>query len=354
MSYPYPLNVRALWFDEQSKLICWINTLKLPHQEEVVCSNEPSRVAKAIVDMEIRGAPAIGVAASLALGAYALKIADLPYEEFTAKLRSAIETLIHTRPTAYNLFYAMRRLRTVLEEGANRTTDPHSIAELIVREALNIYWEDVEANVKIGELGAELVPDNATILTHCNAGALATSAYGTALAVVRVAWYKGKKVRVVATETRPMLQGARLTVYELAKEGIPVTLITDGAAGMVMRKKIVDLVVVGADRITRDGYVINKVGTYMIALAAKRNGLKFYVAAPISTIDLSRSINEVVIEERDPNEVKYVQGTLITVREASALNFAFDITDPDLVSAIITNRGLVVQPIPENLPTVVS
>ncbi|MEM2025202.1 MAG: S-methyl-5-thioribose-1-phosphate isomerase, partial [Desulfurococcaceae archaeon] len=169
-----------------------------------------------------------------------------------------------------------------------------------------------------------------------------------------IAWYKGKKIRVVATETRPMLQGARLTAYELVKEGIPVTLITDGAAGMLIRKKGVDLAVVGADRITRDGYVVNKIGTYAIALASKRNNLPFYVAAPVSTVDLSRTISDVVIEERDPNEVKYVQGALITLKEVNALNYAFDITDPDLISAIITERGLVTQPIQENLLAVVS
>ncbi|MEM4481137.1 MAG: S-methyl-5-thioribose-1-phosphate isomerase [Desulfurococcaceae archaeon] len=354
MSFPYPISVRAVWFDRTSNALCWLNTLKLPHQEEVLCSNDPSRVARAIVDMEIRGAPAIGVAAALVLGAYALKIADLPLEEFANKVRSAVEVLLRTRPTAYNLFYALRRLREVVEESVPTATDSYSVAELLVSEALKIYQEDVEANAKIGELGAELVPDNATILTHCNAGALATSAYGTALAVIRIAWYKGKKIRVVATETRPMLQGARLTAYELVKEGIPVTLITDGAAGMLIRKKGVDLAVVGADRITRDGYVVNKIGTYAIALASKRNNLPFYVAAPVSTVDLSRTISDVVIEERDPNEVKYVQGALITLKEVNALNYAFDITDPDLISAIITERGLVTQPIQENLLAVVS
>lgn len=349
MQIPYPLKIRAVWYDETKNEVCWINTTKLPHVEETICSNNPARIAKAIIDMEIRGAPAIGVAAALAVGSYAIHISNLPIDEFTRRVYWAIEHLSKTRPTAYNLFYALERMRRKLEEYANRSSDPGKIAFELLNEALNIYWEDVWANIKIGEYGAELVPDNATILTHCNAGALATSAFGTALAIVRVAWYRGKKIRVIATETRPVLQGARLTVYELVKEGIPVTLITDNAAGMLMRRGMVDLVVVGADRITRDGYVVNKIGTYMHALAAKRNNIPFYVAAPTSTIDLSRTIDHVVIEERDPKEVKYIYGQLITLEEVNALNYAFDITDPDLVSAIITERGIVYPPIKENL-----
>ncbi|MEM2171096.1 MAG: S-methyl-5-thioribose-1-phosphate isomerase [Desulfurococcaceae archaeon] len=349
MEHSYPLIVKGVWFDESSKTLCWMNTLKLPHTEEVVCSNDPFRVARAIIDMEIRGAPAIGVAAALVLGAYALKISDYPLEVFMKYMRSAMETLLQTRPTAYNLFYAVSRLGRALEDAAARSNDTHYLAESLLREAVNVYREDVEANIRIGEYGAELVPDNATILTHCNAGALATSAYGTALAVIRIAWYKGKKIRVIATETRPVLQGARLTVYELMREGIPVTLITDNAVGMVVRKNLVDLVVVGADRITKDGYVVNKIGTYMVALVAKRHGVPFYVAAPTSTIDLERTIDRVIIEERNPEEVKRVQGNLITLKDVNVLNYAFDVTDPDLVSAIITERGVIRPPIPENI-----
>jgi len=346
---PYPIKVKAIWFDNERGELCWINTLKLPHVEETVCSSSPERVAKAIVDMEIRGAPAIGVAAALAIGSYALKSSSTGIDDFTQGVRRAISILSKTRPTAYNLFYALRRMENTLENALKKTSDPVKVAEILVKEALSIYWEDVWANLRIGEYGAELVPDNATILTHCNAGALATSAYGTALAIVRVAWYKGKKVRVIATETRPMLQGARLTVYELMKEGIPVTLITDNSVGMVLRKGLVDLVVVGADRITRDGYVVNKIGTYMNALAARRHNKPFYVAAPTSTIDMSRTIDQVVIEERDPSEVKYIYGNPIAPREVNALNYAFDVTDPDLVTAIITERGVVYPPYGENL-----
>jgi len=350
----YPIKIRAVWFDKERKEVCWINTLKLPFVEEVVCSSDPDRIAKAIVDMEIRGAPAIGVAAALAVAAYAHKVSTLSIDSYEFEIRKAIEKLWKTRPTAYNLFYALKRIESALNESLKKTSDTFKITEALTREAVDIYWEDVQANIRIGEYGAELVPDNATILTHCNAGALATSAYGTALAVIRIAWYKGKKIRVIATETRPMLQGARITVYELVKEGIPVTLITDNTVGMVMRKGLVDLVVVGADRVTRDGYVVNKIGTYMIALAAKRNNIPFYVAAPTSTIDMSRTIDQVVIEERSPNEVKYIYGHPITLQEVNALNYAFDITDPDLVTGIITERGVVYQPLSENLARIMS
>jgi len=352
-SIHYPIKIRAVWYDESTSSVCWINTLRLPHEEVVECSSDPERVARAIIDMEIRGAPAIGVAAALAVGAYALKLSRLPLNEFKERVEEAVKLLWSTRPTAYNLFYALSRIRRVLEDAVVKGVDPAEASKRILSEALSVMWEDIEANIRIGEYGAELIPDNSTILTHCNAGALATSAFGTAEAVMRVAWYKGKRIRVIATETRPMLQGARLTVWELVKEGIPVTLITDNMAGYVMRRGLVQAVIVGADRVTREGYVVNKIGTSMIALAAKRYGVPFYVAAPTSTIDLSSSINDVVIEERNPNEVKYVMGKLITLEEVPALNYAFDITDPDLVTAIITEKGVVYPPFEENLKRVV-
>ncbi|MCC6034548.1 MAG: S-methyl-5-thioribose-1-phosphate isomerase [Desulfurococcaceae archaeon] len=348
--YSYPLVVKAIWFDESLNELCWINTTKLPHEEEVLCSSDPARVAKAIRDMEIRGAPAIGVAAALVVGAYALKIAGRSLEEFTALINNAIHILLKTRPTAYNLFYALTKMQRSLREALSRTSDTYTLAKKLVETALEIYREDVEANLKIGEYGAELVPEEATILTHCNAGALATSAYGTALAVIRIAWYKGKKIRVIATETRPLLQGARLTVYELVKEGIPLTLITDNSVGLLMRKGKIDLVVVGADRITRDGYVVNKIGTYMIALAAHKHKIPFYVAAPTSTIDIEHTIDQVIIEERDPAEVKYVMGKLITLEQVNVYNYAFDITDPELVTSIITELGIIRPPYNETIP----
>ncbi|MGC9181315.1 S-methyl-5-thioribose-1-phosphate isomerase [Thermogladius sp.] len=346
-THKYPLTVKAVWWDEAKREVCWINTLKLPFEEEVICSSDPARVAKAIVEMEVRGAPAIGVIAALAVAAYANKLAAESGSNVVEKLNEAIDLLWRTRPTAYNLFWALERMRRRLMASAG--LGPRSLAGSLAEEALNILNEDIEANIKIGEYGADLVPEGATILTHCNAGALATSAFGTAEAIMRVAWYRGKKIKVIATETRPLLQGARLTVWELVKEGIPVTLITDNMAGYVIRKGLVDLVIVGADRITREGYVVNKIGTYMIALAAKRNNVPFYVAAPTSTIDLKSSIRDVVIEERNPVEVKTVMGRLITLENVKALNYAFDVTDPDLVTAIITEKGVVYPPFEENL-----
>lgn len=348
MDYPYPIKIRAVWWNEENKQVCWINTLKIPFEEEIKCTDDPNILAKAIVEMEIRGAPAIGVATALGIAAYAHKIKNCETAVFRTKILNAIDILWNTRPTAVNLFWALKRMKNMLEESI-KTGDPMKAAIDLEKEAIAIMDEDIRANIKMGEYGAGLIPDGATILTHCNAGALATAAFGTAEGIMRVAWYKGKKIKVVATETRPVLQGARLTVWELVKEGIPVTLITDNMAGYVIRKGLVDLVIVGADRITREGYVINKIGTYMIALAAKRKGIPFYVAAPTSTIDLESSINDVVIEERNPDEVRRILGRLITVPDVPALNYAFDITDPDLVTAIITEKGVVRPPYEENL-----
>ncbi len=351
--YPYPIKIRAVWWDEEKREVCWINTAKLPFQEEEKCTHDPAVLAKAIVTMEIRGAPAIGVAAALGVASYATRITSSDLNEYLKALNNAINLLWNTRPTAHNLFWALNRMRKKLHEGVDKGYKPEEITEELVNEALEIMREDIESNIKMGEYGAELVPDNATILTHCNAGALATAAFGTALGVIRAAWYKGKKIKVIATETRPVLQGARLTVWELAREGIPVTLITDNMAGYIIRKGLVDLVIVGADRITREGYVANKIGTYMIALTAKRNNIPFYVAAPTSTIDLESTVNDIVIEERNPDEVRKVLGKPITLTEIPALNYAFDITDPDLVTAIITEKGVVKPPYDKNLPLII-
>ncbi len=351
--YSYPLKIRAVWWDDSRKKTCWINTMKLPFEEETTCSNDPGRLAKAIVEMEIRGAPAIGVAAALGVASYAYTIMDKDIEEYARLLTDTINLLWNTRPTAHNLFWALNRMKKTLHRGLEETGDTRGITEILEEEAIRIMDEDITANIRIGENGAKLVPDGATILTHCNAGALATAAFGTAEGVMRAAWYQGKKIRIIATETRPVLQGARLTVWELVKEGIPVTLITDNMAGYVIRKGLVDLVIVGADRITREGYVVNKIGTYMIALAAKRKGIPFYVAAPSSTIDLESSVDDVVIEERNPEEVRKVLGHPITLPDVPALNYAFDITDPDLVAAIITEKGIVYPPYSENLEKII-
>ncbi|MGC8975676.1 MAG: S-methyl-5-thioribose-1-phosphate isomerase, partial [Thermoprotei archaeon] len=224
------------------------------------------------------------------------------------------------------------------------------LRESVVREALNIYEEDVRVNKAIGEVGSKLIDDGDTILTHCNAGALATAGYGTALSVVRHAWYSGKKIKVIATETRPMLQGARLTVWELKKEGIPVTLISDNMVGYVMSRGLVSKVLVGADRILRTGHVVNKIGTFTIAVLANYHGIPFYAVAPTSTIDPVSRVEDVVIEERDPDEVRKILGKLlITVPDVEVINPAFDITPPHLVRGIVTEKGLITQPYEESM-----
>lgn len=343
-----PLITRAVWWSEGE--VCWINTKELPFKEVIRCTKDPIELAKAIVEMEIRGAPAIGVAAALGVAAYAKSLANSGVEvsEFRGKVLNAIELLWRTRPTAHNLFWALSRVRKALLNSC--AVGVVHVANGIVSEALSILKEDLEANIRMGIHGASLINYGSTILTHCNAGALATAGYGTVGAVIRAAWRQGKIAKLITTETRPLLQGARLNVWEYSREGIPITLITDNMVGYIMRRGLIDAVFVGADRITREGFIINKVGTYMIALAAKRHGVPFYVAAPTSTIDLSSSINEVIIEERDPDEVRRVMNKhLVTLPDVPVMNPAFDITDPDLVTGIVTEKGVLNPPFEESL-----
>lgn len=325
----------------------WINTLKIPWEEEVVESGDPERVAQAIERMEIRGAPAIGVAAALAVALVAVRSSAESLEELKSKLLATVERMKRTRPTAVNLYWALRRVESVIK---GEYVSTRELREAVVREALSIYEEDIYVNRKMAEIGSKLLDDGDTVLTHCNAGALATVAYGTALGVIRAAWESGKRVKVIATETRPMLQGARLTVWELMKDGIPVKLITDNMVGYVMSRGLVSKVIVGADRVIPPGYVVNKIGTYTIAVLANRHRVPFYVAAPTSTIDYESKIEDIVIEERNPDEVRTVLSKFyVTLPNVDVLNPAFDITPPELVTAIITEKGLVAQPLEESL-----
>ncbi|MEM1623790.1 MAG: S-methyl-5-thioribose-1-phosphate isomerase [Sulfolobales archaeon] len=325
----------------------WINTLKVPWEEEVVESGDPERVAQAIERMEIRGAPAIGVAAALAVALAAVRSGAESPEELKSELLAVVERMKRTRPTAVNLYWALRRIEAVIKGEYVSTKE---LREAVVKEALSIYEEDIHVNKRIAEIGSKLLDDGDTVLTHCNAGALATVAYGTALGVIRAAWESGKRIKVIATETRPMLQGARLTVWELMKDGIPVKLITDSMVGYVMSRGLVSKVIVGADRVVLPGYVVNKIGTYTIAVLASRHRVPFYVAAPTSTIDYESSIEDIVIEERSPDEVRTVLSRFyITLPNVEVLNPAFDITPPELVTAIITEKGLAVQPLEESL-----
>lgn len=337
-----------------------VDQRKLPLQVEVVACRSYKEVAEAIVKMVVRGAPAIGAAAAfgVAIGAreFSLPGGASPEEArtgFFVHLEGVFTTLSKTRPTAVNLFWAIERMRRAGRE--HREAGITAIQEALEREALAIAREDVETNQRIGRFGAELVPPKAGILTHCNAGALATVEFGTALAVIRFAHQGGKEIHVYADETRPFLQGARLTAWELQQDEIPVTLITDNMAAYVMRRGLVDLVVVGADRIAANGDVANKIGTYGLAILAREHNIPFYVAAPTSTIDMSiTSGQQIPIEERSPEEVTHIFGHQVAPAGIAVLNPAFDVTPSGYVSGIITEKGIVRPPYTESLPALFS
>jgi len=338
-------------FEWRDGRVRWLDVSRLPYEEVYHESNELERLAQAIEKMEVRGAPAIGVFAALSFAAviYSSNVSNNKFELLNIA-KKALERLRRTRPTAYNLFWALDRMYNRLLALLNSTDDVNEIKDGIVNEALKIMEEDITQNKLIGKHGSKLIEDRDVILTHCNTGSLATAGYGTALGVIRAAWEEGKRIKVIATETRPLLQGARLTVWELVKDGIPVTLITDNMVGYVMAKNLVNKVIVGADRILLDGHVINKIGTYTIAVLAHKHNIPFYVAAPTSTIDPHTLIDKVVIEERHPDEVRTVLGRLyVTVKNVPVLNPAFDITPPELVTAIITEKGVIRPPYHKNI-----
>lgn len=322
----------------------------LPVEEIYVDCKTYKDVAVAIKEMVIRGAPAIGVAAAMgvALGACAYRGSDR--DGFMTHMADVFSTLSSTRPTAVNLFWALKRMNRLI--GEHRGKPVSEVKDLLVAEALEIFEEDVRICREIGKNGARLIEDGMTVMTHCNAGALATAGYGTALGVIRAAVEEGKRVGVLASETRPFLQGARLTAWELKKDGIPVTLITDNMAGYVMRKGMVDAVIVGADRIAANGDVANKIGTYSLSILAKAHSVPFYVAAPLSTIDLAcKSGDSIPIEERDPSEVTHVQGKRIAP-EVGVLNPAFDVTPNENISFIITEKGILESPLESSISNV--
>ncbi len=329
----------------------------LPTEEKYLILRSYEEVADAIKTMVVRGAPAIGVSAAmgLALGAsqsVGTSVADLEFDfKFMCKVMEA------TRPTAVNLFWAVERMRSVITRAkAEKIRDVEVVKQRLTDEALAIFNEDIQANRALGKFGGELIPNGATVLTHCNAGALATAGdYGTALGVIRGAIEAGKKVAVIADETRPFLQGARLTAWELAKDNIPVTVITDNMAGHVMKQGKVDCVVVGADRIAANGDTANKIGTYMVAVLARQHNIPFYVAAPISTVDLATETGEAIpIEERDAKEVTHVRDQQLAPDGVDVHNFAFDVTPNELIAAIITDRGVARAPYTESLRNLVT
>jgi methylthioribose-1-phosphate isomerase len=325
-----------------------IDQTKLPHALEFCDCENYHQVAEAIKTLKIRGAPAIGVTAAFGLALCAHRSSARTAQELLNELKAAEDELAQTRPTAVNLFWALRRMMRVAQ--ASSLQPVTMFKEILLSEAQAICDEDVAMCRAIGQHGAALLPPQANVLTHCNAGALATAGYGTALGVVRAAVESGKKVHVFADETRPVLQGARLTAWELAQDGIPTTLLTDNMAAQLMRKGQVDAIIVGADRIAANGDVANKIGTYGLAVLAHYHKVPFYVAAPFSTIDLSLpSGADIPIEERNPQEVLQVGIQSIAPEGISVINPAFDVTPNELVTAIITERGVVKPPHGENL-----
>jgi methylthioribose-1-phosphate isomerase len=325
------------WKDGAVRLL---DQSRLPEHVEFLDCRDYRAVAQAIRELRVRGAPAIGVTAAMgvALGAQSLSATD--YDSFEKGMLEICDHLASTRPTAVNLFWAIESMRRSLR--ALRGQPVAEIKRRLVAESQRLLEEDITMNKAMGRHGAALIQDGQTILTHCNAGALATAGYGTALGVIRAAWEDGKKIRVLADETRPVLQGARLTVWELMQDKIPVTLITDSMAGSLMRQGQIQLCIVGADRIAANGDVANKIGTYSVAVLAKAHGIPFYVAAPYSTIDLATpSGDRIPIEQRSPQEVTAIHGgSRIAPRGVDVLNPAFDVTPASYVTAIITERGI--------------
>src|SRR5881409_951226 len=320
----------------------------LPGEEVYRTCGDYRAVAEAIRTMVIRGAPAIGVAAAMGIALGVRDSSAANAAELDADLTRICDVIAGTRPTAVNLFWAVERMKKVYAR--TRSEGIEAVRAALVREAQGMHREDVEANRQMGRFGQELIPQEARVLTHCNAGALATAGYGTALGVVRAAVEAGKRIEVFADETRPFLQGARLTAWELMRDRIPVTVITDSMAGHLMARRGIDCVIVGADRIAANGDVANKIGTYSVAVLAKENGIPFYVAAPVSTLDLSLADgSQIPIEERSPEEVRSLRGVAVTPETARVCNPAFDITPHRYVGAIITERGVARAPYAESL-----
>jgi len=331
------------WADDK---VVMIDQRRLPGEEVYVECRDYESVAEAIEKMIIRGAPAIGVAAAFGVALGFLKAGtqedpDKGFSRIYQRLRA-------TRPTARNLFWALERMQRVYEK--NRSLPLSAMQKRLIEEALDIEREDVEINKKIGSYGKSLIKDGDAVLTHCNAGGLATAGWGTALGVIRSAFEEGKKIKVFVDETRPFLQGARLTAWELSKLGIPYVLIADNMAGWMMQKKEISLAIVGADRIARNGDAANKIGTYSVAVLAKENKIPFYVAAPLSTFDFSlEDGGRIPIEERPAQEVREISCRLITMPDAQVRNPAFDVTPARYVVAFITERGIIYPPYDKNL-----
>ncbi|HEX6625519.1 MAG TPA: S-methyl-5-thioribose-1-phosphate isomerase [Pyrinomonadaceae bacterium] len=336
------------WSDEGVRMI---DQRLLPTEEKYLTLRSCEEVAEAIKAMVVRGAPAIGISAAMGIALGTMQAVGTNVEDLEQDFDHFCEVMSATRPTAVNLFWAIERMRDRFRRARAAGADAESIKRQLIEEAQTIFKEDIEANRALGRFGGELIPDGATVLTHCNAGALATAGdYGTALGVVRGARDAGKRVAVIADETRPFLQGTRLTAWELAKDEIPVTIITDNMAGHVMKQGKVDAVVVGADRVAANGDAANKIGTYMVAVLARRHDIPFYVAAPVSTVDLALPTgDQIPIEERDAREVTHVRDQRLAPEGVPVHNPAFDVTPHELIAAIITDKGVARPPYTESL-----
>ncbi|MGZ3605638.1 MAG: S-methyl-5-thioribose-1-phosphate isomerase [Thermodesulfobacteriota bacterium] len=333
------------WKEDRVRIL---DQRRLPQGVHYLDCRDAASVGQAIRTMAIRGAPAIGVAAAMGIALAARKTRSRHPEVFIKILNEACKQMRETRPTAVNLSWAVGRMKKIIDDVHNRGVD--ETKERLVKEALWILEEDIEVNRRIGMYGKRLIKEGDGVLTHCNAGALATGGYGTALGVIYAAWDEGKKFHVFVDETRPLLQGCRLTAWELIQEKIPATVITDNMAGVLMMKGKIDLVLVGADRIARNGDTANKIGTYSVAVLSKWHGIPFYVAAPTSTLDLTLASGSYIpIEERDVGEVTHFQGVAIAPKGVRAFNPAFDVTPGSLIAGIITEKGLIRKPFEKNL-----
>jgi methylthioribose-1-phosphate isomerase len=336
--------------DWQGDVIVMVDQRKLPGQEIYVRSRTAQEVARAIRTMVIRGAPAIGVAAAMGIALGMRRSTAKGTRQFAVEFQKICDMMAATRPTAVNLFWAIDRMKRAFAEGAQAGESPEELAGRLEREARAIHDEDVASCRAMGAFGSDVVPDGARVLTHCNAGALATAGYGSALGVVRAAVEQGKKIAVFADETRPFLQGARLTAWELVRDGINTTVITESMAGPLMRAGEIDLVVVGADRIAANGDTANKIGTYTVAVLAHEHKVPFYVAAPLSTIDLSTPDgDQIPIEERDRREITHLGSSRLTPEGAHIRNPAFDVTPHRYIAGIITEKGIFRPPYTDSL-----
>jgi methylthioribose-1-phosphate isomerase len=339
-------NIETLrWIEDHLEMI---DQRILPSEFNYISYNSAKSVSDGIRSMVVRGAPAIGCAAAYGVALEAIKIQSLNKVDFLSSMKDACQILLESRPTAINLFWAVNRMQSIIKD--NHNIVPEELAMILLEEAHKIKAEDIKINRTMGSYGAELLSDGANVLTHCNAGALATAGHGTALGVIRSAVESGKNISVIADETRPFLQGARLTAWEMVQEGIPVTLISDNMSGHLMSHGEVDAIVVGTDRVAGNGDVANKIGTYMVAVLAKRHNIPFYVACPLSTIDRSISSGaDIPIEERPNSEVTGYQDMQWAAKGVLVRNPAFDVTPAELVTGLITEKGVVLSPSKEKI-----